>query len=80
MTFANEDPKTWFGERTDGRHSRVAKFQPLTIIVVRAEYDSGKRGKAHSWRHGMSPAHYNNIGRRKNWRTGFEKTKREWTL
>ena len=56
-------------ERTDGVHSKVKKLTPLMVIVIRAEYDSGKRGKDHSWRKGIGAAQYNKIGRREAWKT-----------
>ena len=56
-------------ERTDGMHSKVKKLTPLMVIVIRAEYDSGKRGTEHSWRKGIGAAQYNKIGRREAWKT-----------
>ena len=56
-------------ERTDGIHSKAKKLMPLQVIVIRAEYDSGKRGTDHSWRKGVSPAQYNKIGRREAWKS-----------
>ena len=56
-------------QRTDGVHSRAKKLMPLQVIVIRAEYDSGKRGTGHSWRKGIGAVQYNKIGRREAWKT-----------
>ena len=56
-------------QRTDGVHSKAKKLMPLQVIVIRAEYDSGKRGTGHAWRKGVSPAQYNKIGRREAWKS-----------
>lgn len=54
--------------RTDGVNSKNTNLQPLTIIVIRAEFDAGKRGKANAWRLGVTPTNYNRIGRRTGWK------------
>ena len=56
-------------ERTDGVYSKAKKLMPLQVIVIRAEYDSGKRGTDHSWRKGIGAVQYNKIGRREAWKS-----------
>lgn len=55
-------------ERSDGMNSRTRKLTPLQVIVIRAEYDAGKRGQANAWRQGVSAVQYNCIGRREAWK------------
>ena len=52
---------------THGVNSRTKSLQLLNIIMIRAEYDSGKRGNKYAKNHGTSPQNYNKIGRRISW-------------
>ena len=54
-------------QRTDGNYHTNRKLDEFQAMVIRAEYDSGKRGKANAWRWKISGAHYNRIGRREWW-------------
>ena len=56
-------------QRTDGIHSLTGKLTLLQVVFIRAEYDSGKRGRVNAWRHGIGEVQYNKIGRRQAWKS-----------
>ena len=52
---------------TQGENSRQAKLTNEQIYAIRAAYDAGMTGRAGAAKFNISPAHYNNIGRRIRW-------------
>ena len=53
--------------RTDGPYSRNTKLTTWAVFIIRIEYSSGRRGKDNAHRWNVTPAGYNQIGRRKRW-------------
>ena len=60
-----------------GTNSPLAKITNKDVYKIRAEYDSGKRGKKHAHRFKISEHRYNVIGRREAWVHLPEKTKKK---
>lgn len=54
---------------TAGENSRTRKLTVAQVKAIRKEWAAGKRGKERAKFHGISPSHYNQIGRRALWRT-----------
>ena len=52
---------------TQGELSRLAKLTNEQVYAIRAAFDGGMTGKEGAAKFHISPAHYNNIGRRIRW-------------
>jgi hypothetical protein len=53
---------------THGTNSRVRKLELKDIHRIRKMFAQGGRGKANAWKFGISPAHFNRIGRVMAWK------------
>jgi len=54
-------------QNTTGNNHPNRKIDNFQAMVIRAEYEAGKRGKEHAWRWKISGAHYNRIGKKQYW-------------
>lgn len=55
-------------QKREGEQNKMAKMKSAEVLAIREEYDAGQRGLTNAWRYGITPSHYNTIGRRLRWR------------
>lgn len=51
-----------------GTDNRMSRLTDDIVAAIVAEYATGKRGKANAHRYGITPSHYNRLGRRACWK------------
>ncbi len=56
-------------ERTDGIYSKTKKLKSeQQVIAIRKIYAGGGRGKDHARKFGITPYHFDDIGRGNHWK------------
>jgi hypothetical protein len=53
--------------RTDGENSRTRKLNWQQVNKIRDLYAKGKRGKTEARKFGITPAHFDVVGKKKQW-------------